>query len=135
MNFKPDTLKHKQRILDLLKFGTYSFEEIRDLLNLEKNILCNYLTSLKKNKMVVQESAEDADHPKKRKYKINTDKSLAEVMAESQMKVTAGVKKHFGKVAENKAAIAKGVKSISCNDYHTFGNKLKISSWAGYTTF
>ena len=135
MNFKPDTLKHKQRILDLLKFGTYSFEEIRDLLNLEKNILCNYLTSLKKNKMVVQESAEDADHPKKRKYKINTDKSLAEVMAESQSKVSAGVKKHFEKVAETKQAVANGVRVISSDDYHTFGNKGRATAWSGYTTF
>lgn len=135
MNFKPDTLKNKQQVLDLLKFGPYSFEEIKDLLQFDKFILCNYLTSLKKNKMVAQETAEEAEHPKKRKYKLNTDKTLAEVMIESQSKVTAGVRKHFEKVAETKQAAANGVRVISSDDYHTFGNKGRAVAWSGYTTF
>ena len=135
MNFKPETLKHKQQILDLLKFGNYSFDELKSMLKLEKNLINNYLTGLKKNNMIVMLKCDPANGNKRHKYKLNTDKTLAEVMAESQSKVSAGVKKHFEKVAETKQAVANGVRVISSDDYHTFGNKCRATAWSGYTTF
>ncbi len=135
MNFKPETIKYKQAILDLLKHKSYSFDELKTLLNLEKNIINNYLTGLKKNNMIQMININSGEKNKRRKYVLFTDKTLSEVMLENQDKVSAGVRKHFEKTARVKEAQAKGIYVNSCNDYHTQGNKSKISSWHGYSSF
>jgi DNA-binding transcriptional regulator GbsR (MarR family) len=118
-------MDYKNEILNLLREQPMSYAELKEHFGLTKDQISNYLTSLKKFKLIAYPTA--YSQQKNQKYvALNFTDDYHDF-----------VKKYTKENSDNKKEIEFNpiaTTKVSSNDYHTKGSHQKRSVWIG-TTF
>lgn len=117
----------KDTIVELLKKEPMSYFDIATTLNIDKGQLTNHMVQLKKHGFVDYHPDDKPSFKMTRRYvAIEGMGSYYDLIMQKRSKL-ADDNYHHKKQTNPHASIV-----VSCDAYHTRGNKIKTSAWFGY---
>ena len=121
----------KDTIREALAVNPMSYSEMLIYFNLEKGKLTNHMTQLKKYGFVKYAESEKHLPKDKRKYYIVPNMYSYAALMEDRRAVNMQMSwkdAHKNDINENASMV------VSCDQYHTKGNRNKASAWSGYSS-
>lgn len=125
-----ESMKTKDVIRDMLINNPMSYAEIQQAMNIPRNKLTNHMTQLKKFGFVKYCDQDANKHITMKRYiAVIESGTYSQMMSDrrainSQMTWKDGIEKF-----SNKASM-----KVTCEDYHTKGNRSKVNAWSGYAS-
>ena len=125
------SMAFKDIIRDALIIKPMSYSEMLIHFDITRSKLTNHMTQLKKYGFVKYSEAEKHMKKDKRKYYVVPDMgSYADMMSERR-----AVNAQMSWKDSHKADINKNARVVvTCDQYHTSGNRTKVSAWSGYAS-
>lgn len=133
-------IREKEILLNLIKARPMTTTDLRIETEFDDEKVWRYLISLKYYKLVAQQTAAEQKNRLLRQYYAISDSSFEQALTDSmresyerrvQTRLASEARK---RELKEKKAIA-GVTVVTCNDYHSRGNRSNVNPWTGYTSF
>lgn len=122
------SMKMKDVITKALTVKPMSFAELSVYLNLSKPVLTNHMTQLKKFGFVRYSEHENHIFKDKRKYYAVPNVGSYSEMIDGRRAINTQDMTKSDKVSKFASVV------VTCDKYHTKGNRTKISAWHGYSS-
>lgn len=124
------SMAFKDVIRDALLIKPMSYTEMIEHFKIDRPVLTNHMTQLKKYGFVKYSETEKHIAKDKRKYYVVPDMgSYADMMSERRAINSQMTWKDGKEEASKNASMV-----VNSDQYHTKGNRSKVSAWNGYTS-
>lgn len=136
-----EQIKEKEMLLDMIKRMPMTGMDLRLETNFDTEKVSRYLVSLKYYKLISQQTAEEQPNRLLRKWYAISDAKFEDMLMASLMEAQERRVKTRIEIEQQKRELEQkkiadnGVTIVKADDYHTRGNKSRVDSWSGYTSF